>query len=297
MLTGTIIILVLYSLLSENYRFSRALIILGATWGITSMTFLRIVLHLSGLNGFKLTSDKNKRFIIVGEKDESERVSDLLQKTVHKPGFIGLVSYHAHRHNPNGFLGHLGQIREIITIHKIDEVIFCAKDIPAHVIIDKMSELQDKQVDYKIAPPESLSIIGSNSINTSGDLYVIDINAITKISNRRNKRLLDVLVSIGILIFFPLVFFIVKNPFGLVKNILSVLFGVKSWVGYSELSDSERQRLPAIKRGVLNPFDAFGNEPVPGEAVARLNLMYARDYSFVNDLNIILKGFRELGKR
>ena len=34
-------------------------------------------------------------------------------------------------------------------IHKIDEVIFCAKDIPAQVIIDKMSELQDKLVDYQ----------------------------------------------------------------------------------------------------------------------------------------------------
>ena len=37
MLTGTVLILVLYSLLSENYRFSRALIILGATWGTIAM--------------------------------------------------------------------------------------------------------------------------------------------------------------------------------------------------------------------------------------------------------------------
>jgi hypothetical protein len=68
-------------------------------------------------------------------------------------------------------------------------------------------------------------------------------------------------------------------------------------VGYSELTDSERQRLPAIRKGVLNPFDAFQKEPVPGEAVSRLNLMYARDYQIPNDLNIILNGFRELGRR
>ena len=296
-LTGTILILVLYSLLSENYRFSRALIILGATWGAVAMCGFRILLHLTGINGYKINSEKNKRFIICGEKEEAERVSELLQKTVLSPGFIGLVSYHHHRHNTNGFIGHLGQIREIINIHRIDEVIFCAKDVPAQVIMDKMTELQDKLVDFKIAPPESLSIIGSNSINTSGDLYVIDINAITKIANRRNKRLLDIIVSSSLLLFSPLVLFIVKNPVGLFRNIFSVFFGFKSWVGYSELSDSEKQRLPAIRKGVLNPFDAFRKEPVPGEAVSRLNLMYARDYQFSNDFNIILKGFRELGRR
>jgi GT2 family glycosyltransferase len=297
MLTGTVLILVLYSLLSENYRFSRALIILGAIWGTLAMPGVRLILHIIGLNGYKINSEKNKRFIIAGERDEAERVSDLLQKTGLSPGFIGLVSYHHHRQNTNGFLGHLGQIREIINIHRIDEVIFCAKDIPAQVIMDKMSELQDKLVDFKIAPPESLSIIGSNSINTSGDLYVIDINAITKISNRRNKRLLDIVVSSGLLLFFPVVLFTVKNPIGLFRNIFSILLGFKSWVGYSELTDSERQRLPAIRKGVLNPFDAFRKEPVPGEAVSRLNLMYARDYQIPNDLNIILNGFRELGRR
>jgi GT2 family glycosyltransferase len=297
MLTGTLLILVLYSLLSENYRFSRALIILGAIWGTLSIPALRLLLHIVGLSGYKINSEKNKRFIIAGEKDEAERVSDLLQKTGLSPGFIGLVSYHHHRHNTNGFIGHLGQIREIINILRIDEVIFCAKDIPAQVIMDKMSELQDKLVDFKIAPPESLSIIGSNSINTSGDLYVIDINAITKISNRRNKRLLDLVVSSGLLVLFPLVLFLVKNPIGLFRNLFFVFFGLKSWVGYSELTDTERQRLPAIRKGVLNPFDAFRKEPVPGEAVSRLNLMYARDYQFTNDLNIILKGFRELGRR
>jgi len=175
-------------------------------------------------------------------------------------------------------------------------VIFCAKDVPSQVIMDQMSELKDLQVDYKIAPPESLSIIGSNSINTSGDLYVIDINAITKMDNRRNKRLVDVLTSITLLLFYPLVFFLVKNPIGLLRNIFLVLLNLRSWVGYSEMSETEAHRLPEIKKGILNPFDAFHGKPVPGEAIARLNLLYARDYKITNDVNILLKGFRDLGR-
>ena len=296
MLAGTLIILVLYSLLSEHYRFSRALIILGAAWGILSMVALRLILHFFKVSDFRINSETNKRFIIIGELEEAERVSDLLQKTAINPAFIGLVSYLHHRSNVNGFIGYLGQIKEIITIHKIDEVIFCAKDVPAQVIIDKMSELKEEEVDYKIAPPESMSIIGSNSINTSGDLYVIDINAITKKSNRRNKRLLDIAVGMVLLILYPVFLFLVKKPFGLFKNIFSVLLSVKSWVGYTILSESELKRLPEIKQGILNPLDAFRNQNVPEEATSRLNLLYARDYKLTNDLNIILKGFRQLGR-
>ena len=127
MVVGTIIILVGYSLLNEHYRFSRALIILGATWGTLIMLLERYLLHHFNVNGYKLNSEKNKRFIIIGEKEESERVAQLLQQTGMNPSFTGLVSYHHHRQNSNGFIGHLGQVKEIINIHKINEVIFCAK--------------------------------------------------------------------------------------------------------------------------------------------------------------------------
>jgi GT2 family glycosyltransferase len=296
MVAGTIIILVLYGLLSEHYRFSRALIVLGALWGTLAMLGVRLLLYLLDPDDFRIGTMKDKRFIIVGEKEEAERVSSLLQKTFSKPAFIGLVSYHHHKENSNGFMGHLGQIKDIITIHKIDEVIFCAKDVPAQVIIDKMSELKDDEVDYKIAPPESLSIIGSNSINTSGDLYVIDINAITKISNRRNKRLLDILVCLTVGVFYPFVLFFVKKPLGVLRNILLILFGLKSWVGYCLKVTHDSHHLPAIRKGVLTPADAFRNKDIPADAMSHLNLLYARDYKLTNDLNIIIKGFRSLGR-
>jgi len=297
MTVGTIIILVLYSLQNKEYHFSRALIILGATWGTLIMVTVRYVLHLLNISGYRLNYEKNKRFVIIGEKEEAERVSELLQQTGMNPAFTGLVSYRHHRNFSNGFIGHLGQIKEIITIHKINEVIFCAKDVPAQVIIDMMSDLKAEQVDYKIAPPESLSIIGSNSINTSGDLYVIDINAIIKRSNRRNKRMLDLLVSITFLLFYPVFMFLVRRPIGLFRNIFSVLFAWKSWVGFGPHTERDMHRLPEIKQGVLNPLDAFKHKNLTDEAIAHLDLLYARDYKLTNDLNIILKGYRNLGRR
>ncbi|MCX6278863.1 MAG: glycosyltransferase [Bacteroidetes bacterium] len=296
MSVGTVIILVIYSLQNKEYHFSRALIILGAIWGTLIMTGARYLFHLLNISGYRLNSEKNKRFVIIGEKDESERVSRLIQQTGMNPAFIGLVSFQQHRNNSNGFIGHLGQIKEIITIHKINELIFCAKDVPAQVIMDKMSELKNEQVDYKIAPPESLSIIGSNSINTSGDLYVIDINAITKRSNRRNKRLLDVLASLTLLAIYPAALFLVKKPGGLLKNIFLVMFSRKSWVGFSPQSAQEPHKLPDIKKGILMPLDAFNQKRLTEETTSRLDLLYARDYKPANDINIIIKGFRNLGR-
>ena len=74
-----------------------------------------------------------------------------------------------------------------------------------------MLTLVSSGVDFKIAPPESLSIIGSNNIDTAGDLYMIEVNSISKPNNKRNKRLLDVVASLLIIAFSPILFFIQEN--------------------------------------------------------------------------------------
>ena len=67
------------------------------------------------------------------------------------------------------FIGNIIQIRDIVEINKVDELIFCAKDMTSQSIIKTMLQFTDKNIDFKIAPPESLSVIGSNSINTAGN--------------------------------------------------------------------------------------------------------------------------------
>lgn len=296
LIIGTGIILIGYALLSEQYRFSRALILLGTSWGALALSALRLALHYLGLEAYRIGQEKNKRFVIIGEKEEAERVSELLAKTAIRPGFVGQVSIQESPSNQNGFIGHLDQIKDLISIYKIQEIIFCAKDLSSRQIIDKMAELQDLQVDYKIAPPESLSIIGSNSINTSGDIYVFDINSLTKSRNRRSKRSLDLITSLLLLCCYPLCWLFVKQPIGLLGNILKTIAGLKTWVGYSTGKEINSQRLPKIRKGILNPTDAFGKRKLTPAAIERLNQNYSRDYKITNDINIILKGFRYLGR-
>ncbi len=293
---GTITILVIYALLPEDYRFSRALIILGAFWGLFSMIGIRLLLHLSNIKDFRLGSTENKRYLVAGEFAEAERVAELLRKTELNPSFIGLVSLNDSNSKGNGFIGTLSQIRDMITIYNIDEVVFCAKDIPARLVIDLMSDLGHTRVEYKIAPPESLSIIGSNSINTTGDLYMIDINSVARINNRRNKRLFDVVASLAMLTTLPILLFLVRNPLGLIRNIFLVLISMRSWIGYGTIDYSGEPRLPEIRKGILHPADALPHRHLNPEDITRLNILYARNYQLINDLRILYKAFRELGR-
>lgn len=295
---GTIIILTAYALLSETVRFSRALIILGSVWALISMLGLRAVLSLMGIKTFKFTTGENKRFVVVGEETEARRVAELLRSTHLKAGFIGLVNCSGSNGMGNtGFIGNITQLQDIITIYKIDETVFCSKNLSPQLIIDKMTELQFCNVEFKIAPAESLSIIGSKSINTPDDLFVLDMNGINRPNNRRSKLLFDVSFSLILLVGFPVLIFVVKNPLYFFRNIIQVLFRLKSWVGYNPGSVLNSQTLPSIRKGVLYPTDTIKVCPLSDDIIERLNILYANDYKVSTDISVVWKGFRELGRK
>lgn len=290
-IVGTIFILMGYSLLPESLRFSRALILIGTAWALICFLIFRVCLHFLKIKRYSLSDLNVKRIAIIGEEVEFARVHQLLKETKVNPSFVGFVSAeHNGVHNPL-YIGKINQINEIISVHKINEIIFCAKDISSQFIINNMLTLVSSGVDFKIAPPESLSIIGSNSVDTAGDLYMIDVNSITKPNNKRNKRLLDIGVSILVIICTPVLFFIQEKKTNYFLNILNVFLGFYSWVGYGKAVDKS---LPEIKRSVLSPSYLLSNTT----DVAKnnlLNLSYAKDYSIEKDLKIIWKCLKRLG--
>lgn len=288
---GTVFILMGYSLLPESLRFSRALILLGTTWALISFLILRLAFHFLKLKSFSLSSAKTKRIAIIGEEAECVRVNQLLKETHIKPSFVGFVSIENYTGNNQSYIGKINQITEIIKIHHINEIIFCAKDISSQFIINNMLTLVSSGVDFKIAPPESLSIIGSNSIDTAGDLYMIDVNSITKPKNKRNKRLLDIGMSILILMLSPILFFMQEQKIHFFVNIFNVLFGFYSWVGYGRVADKS---LPEIKRSILSPICLFANKE-DNTKIKLMNLRYAKDYGIEKDLIIIWKCLKKLG--
>ncbi len=290
-LVGTVFILMGYSLLPESLRFSRALILFGTILAMVCFMIMRLLFHFIKLKSYSLSSAKTKRIAIIGEEKEFDRVSALLKETHVNPSFVGFVSAEINGvHNPS-YIGKINQIDEIIKVHQINEIIFCAKDISSQFIINNMLTLVSSGVDFKIAPPESLSIIGSNNVDTAGDLYMIDVNSISKSNNKRNKRLLDIGVSILAILLSPVLFFMQEKKTNYFLNCFNVLFGFYSWVGYGKNTDKS---LPEIKRSVLSPSMLLAGE-LDNDKVKLANLRYAKDYKVEKDIIMIWKCRKKLG--
>ena len=164
-------------------------------------------------------------------------------------------------------------------------------------IIKTMLQFTARNIDFKIAPPESLSVIGSNSIDTAGDLYVVNFNTISRSLNKRKKRLFDISIALILIALSPFALFITGRPLQYFINIFSVLLGFYSFVGYHGTTGGMHSDLPHLKKAILSPLDGLGRKVDNKKLIEKMNMLYAKDYKLFNDLLIVYKGFSKLARK
>lgn len=296
-LFGTLIISAVYGFLDEQFRFSRALILLGSVWGILTLPISHWFFFSKLGKNAGVNNEASNKMTIVGSLSESQRVQQLLNDAGLNFDLIGLVDPsnqipidHKNR------LGELSKLGELNQLYPFKEIIFCSKDLDYQTIIETI-EQHKSEANYKIINPESDTFIGSNSKNTAGDLYTLEGSYnILQTAQKRNKRLLDIGLSAMILLTAPLHFLWNKKPMQLLQNALTILGGKKSWVGYPKnLNKQDLKKLPPIKEGVLDPshrFPKINMEKIEinNATQFRLSTMYAKEYSVYKDLEIFWKG-------
>lgn len=290
---GSVAILVGYSLVSEEYRFSRAIILLGSVWAVFSIPLIRLVLQ----KVFKLPlisiSQENKRILIVGTPQEAARVEQLIKQTSGTLSYLAYVSPQGTNYSDDKYIGQLDDLADISRIFNIDEVIFCSRDISGNDIFKKMAELNPLKVEIKIAPTESEFVIGSNSIDSQGSWYTIQFNDISKPANRRAKRIFDILTAAILLLLSPFLIWAINQKGAFFNNILAVLSGRKTWVGYD--TDVNIDHLPKLRTPVIKTTLGSGILSGNTAAINHINQLYAKNYKVWNDLQFIISGYRHLG--
>jgi len=292
-LVGTGLILMIYALLSKDFQFSRLIILLGGGFVLTYYLVSRIGLHFLMPSSFRLGGKKQKIIAIVGDEVETERVHTIINNTNSNTLQVHYVSVSDEKPNTD-YSGTFNQLDQVIDIHNINEVIFCAKNITAEQTISQMLALDKKAIEFKISQPESSFIIGSNSIDTQGDLYVMDINQINKAANKRNKRMVDLFLGFVMFVLSPVLMLFYKRKKQFVVNMLKVFTGGLSFVGYAKINHSSNLKLPTIKKGILNSTTMFNAQELDNNAISRLNLIYAKNQSTAMDLKIIFKNLNKL---
>ena len=288
---GTIALLAGYALLPKEIQFSRSIILLSSIGFLLISILNRIIFHYLNWGKLKTSIKEKKSFAVVGSKSEGNRIKNLLEQVAQIDQLYFVNPNANNSENNQSFDAQLNQLYDLVKIKKIDEVVFCAKDISAQSTIEIMSKFSSIQkVDFKISQPNTLFLIGSNSIHSSGDLYMMDMNTINKVKNIRSKRLFDFSSSMVLLCSFPLLFLFMKTPLNGLKSSIKVLLGLATWVGYCDGSSFEK--LPKLKKNILSISD--GLKSVNAETSSKLNIVYAKDYSVFADLRVLLRNLRNI---
>lgn len=283
-LFGTALILLTYALLPKEWQFSRVFILVGSAWVISAHFIKSYMLNLINYDQLKYQNLVKKNFIICGEVDESSRVENLLNETYPNIGRIEKIET---EHNLSSEITKL-LFKESKT--GFNELIFCAKNISPSEIIGCMNQLAGQDLHFKIAQPDTSFIIGSDSIETRGDLYTMKINTIKRADNLRSKRLFDITVASFGLISTPLTIWFFKNKTKFLQNLITVLRGQVSIVGYcssNEENNEKKTSLPSLKKGLLNPLS--GNTVNDHKIIDQVNINYAKEYSIIKDFRVLIK--------
>ncbi len=286
---ATVVVLVIYSLLPEQYRFSRGVILFGGVAAFLLIAIFRKL--LVQLNVLQSEEDKDTlaQTLFVGTKEEYEKMIALLSTINLNHKILGRIAVDENDTVALAYKEHLPALK-----NKIDfsEIIFCAGTLSYITILALLPQLKGKKI--KIHHASSQSVVGSDSNKKSGETVGLQKELRLASSYRlREKRLLDITVALMGIGSFPLQLLIVKRPVSFFLNCFTVLFNKKTWVGYTD----ESKKLPAIKKAVLmvDGSPAATPKALPLESMSLLNYWYAHDYTIRKDIGILWKNYRKLG--
>lgn len=289
MAMGTVAILAYYGLLPAELRYSRAIIIFSAMIGTVSMLGLHWLLYRLGIFKFIPYDQIPGKGVIVATEAAYNQTATTLKNVHYAPDIAGRIEPSADKTNA---IATLSELQPFIYTAGVEEVIFCINGLTYKEVLQNMQQC-GPAYEYKIHLPGSNSFVGSNSSHTSGDLYTLDKRYnLADYARQRNKRISDIGVSVLLLLFYPVLMFKVKNAGQFFINIIRVLIGAKSWVGYS----LPQPNLPVIRKGILPPYNIYKDYQPGTDQLNKMDVMYAETYDSGTDRSLILKNLKYLGR-
>lgn len=285
-LLGGLGVFVAYSFLSEEFRFSRFIILLSFLLIFFLLALLRKCINGLTTKDWSFSKGLYRNYILIGKKQSVEEMKTFFRDSS-KSKMIGVI-------NPGNdlnqyYLGNLENLEEIVGANKTNEIIFCSGDISNKKIFEVMENLGDSY-SYRIGSITNDSIIGSDSKNQSGTWLTTNLDfALSNITLKRQKRVFDVVMSIIFILLFPLIFILSKNRGVIYGNLFGVLIGKKTWIGYALAQN--KISLPEIRISVFNHLYSDPNI-LETKSDNQKNYEYAQSYTIWKDLLPLLYNLR-----
>ncbi|MCW3074141.1 MAG: glycosyltransferase [Flaviaesturariibacter sp.] len=286
---ATLVLLAVYALLPESLRFSRGILFFGAMLAFVAISILRWSLLKVKFLQEPVEKVEQPFLLVAGSATEFEQASTLLQKNNLDTKIIGRISIDSHKEKAIAPIEEVGPTASALNAK---ELVLCTGQLSYKAVISITHALKGSfRLRYYAAG--SSSIVGSDSKGSTGEAIATPSYNLSKPYYCRMKRLFDVLFSILAFLTFPIHAILVKHPLSFFRNCGNVLSGKKTWVGYITNS----KQIPSLRKGVISPNGAVHllAQSLPSESLEQLDEWYARDYEVTQDLQAILKNYRQLG--
>lgn len=220
--------LLIYSVLPENYRYSRLLLVLMiiSSYMITGLVrFIFSKLHFIKIKHKKfpiacIISDLEGVKVIKNNLDRSGIFFDIVltlapEKEKHKEAYFA-KDYH---------------LKDVLFCFQPGNLFCNRNNFSYKQIIGQLSETAIFDSIFRIYHPTTGCIIAPKEVITSEDIYLHDEFSINHPTQRRLKRITDLLISGVIIFIFPFIFFLWQHPMRVLYNTWQVITGRKTWVG------------------------------------------------------------------
>jgi len=280
---SALLVLILYAMLNESWRFSRAIVGSSVLASFIILPFSRILLMKLGF--FKLIRFTQINSAIIGSASEIKVVKKILSESIEKKKqlfYVNPLEKSETEENDSGidYIGSLYQIEHIIKVYDLDEVIFCMKDVSASDMFNYMQKKIVHQCSIFLHPENADYLLKSSSIHSVGEFILPETNPEMTVWSKKKKRVFEVIFSCMIFLFSPFLIFIYRKPMRFLKNLGSVISGKVELIGIS---------------GETKPFilEAFSKE-VSSQELNKLKVDYLMNYGTEKDLEIAISNLNRL---
>lgn len=282
-----LIVFLLEAYLEPAFRFSAFSLFIGSLFSYLGIGMIRQRMRRSG----KIEEIENHGLAVVGENEDLKSIGEiLLPNELHKASEM-LIRIPPEKIR---WVQKRGDLSSYMFGILNSNLVLCRGALSYEEII-RLTTVLPKHLRIRFHGAGSTSIIGSDSGSSNGvalaEEYIFELGSPEVL---RMKRVIDYIISVCFLLLLPILLFLVSKPAGFCRNIVDVLVGKKSWVGYI----FDKPTLPKLLPGVIGT-DGKPHlmDELAEDRLTDTDLIYAKDYSVVRDIRPIIKGFRFLGYR
>lgn len=301
-MTIAFVLMAAISFFFKDIAYSRLLLLTSFAASGVAVSMLRLSMRRARANG-------DCRVLMVGGSEQADRLERMLA-THPSPPFILVghveVAPGRQKDRRRRALGPLRQLRDIVRLHRIDDVVFASRCVSNQEMFRLMQQLQDLPIQFRIMAEEPDRIIGKSSINEFVAPPLLDVSqTIHTPRSALARRSFEIPVAATGLLLYPAIALaaaissqgsVLRRLKAKTAQLWDVLRGRRALVGYDPMLGYTPPPEWRLSPAVFAVTDTIGRVPDQPEDLRQAYWFYMQNQSASTDWDIMLRSLRSGGQ-